>query len=209
MTFCLDSVMVKPEVNKKIKNAIILLHGYGGDGKDISMLSLNWKRHLPNTIFICPNGHEPCSINPNGYQWFDLSKDDPEYILDQSIKAEKKLSKFIDEIKKEFHFENNTSQLIRNITTEVAAFSNIIGSIIFLIADICIAIAIGFILLYLNWLSSLVIILFMGIFGFSFFFIWKKKGKCRGIFNFFKTVCNYGKSRTANFANTCNVTRST
>ena len=59
------------------------------------MLSLNWKRHLPNTIFICPNGHEQCSINPNGYQWFDLSKDDPEYILDQSIKAEKKLSKFI------------------------------------------------------------------------------------------------------------------
>lgn len=107
MTFCLDSVMVKPETNKKIKNAIILLHGYGGDGKDISMLSLNWKRHLPNTIFICPNGHEPCSINPNGYQWFDLSKDDPEYILDQSIKAEKKLSKFIDEIKKEFNFENN------------------------------------------------------------------------------------------------------
>ena len=107
MTFCLDTVMVKPEANTKIKNAIILLHGYGGDGKDISMLSLNWKRHLPNTIFICPNGHEPCSINPNGYQWFDLSKDDPEYILDQSIKAEKKLSKFIDEIKKEFNFENN------------------------------------------------------------------------------------------------------
>ena len=106
MTFCLDSVMVKPETNKKIKNAIILLHGYGGDGKDISMLSLNWKRHLPNTIFICPNGHEPCSINPNGYQWFDLSKDDPVYILDQSIKAEKKLSKFIDEIKNEFNFEN-------------------------------------------------------------------------------------------------------
>ena len=61
MTFCLDTVMVKPEANTKIKNAIILLHGYGGDGKDISMLSLNWKRHLPNTIFICPNGHEPCS----------------------------------------------------------------------------------------------------------------------------------------------------
>ena len=107
MTFCLDSVMIKPESNNNIKNAIILLHGYGGDGKDISMLALNWKRHLPNTIFICPNGHETCSINPNGYQWFDLSRDDPGYILDQSTKAEKKLSKFIDEIKKEFHFENN------------------------------------------------------------------------------------------------------
>ena len=25
-----------------------------GDGKDISMLTLNWKRFLPNTIFLCP-----------------------------------------------------------------------------------------------------------------------------------------------------------
>ena len=107
MTFCLDTTLVKPEKNKDIKNAIILLHGYGGDGKDISMLSLNWKRHLPNTVFICPNGHEPCTINPSGYQWFDLTNDDPKYILDQSIKAEQKLYKFIYEIKKEFNLKND------------------------------------------------------------------------------------------------------
>ena len=106
MTFCLDSTIIKPDNNKEIKNSIILLHGYGGDGKDISMLSLNWKRHLPNTIFICPNGHEKCPINPSGFQWFDLTKDDPEYILEQSIKAEKKLRKFIDEIKNEFQLSN-------------------------------------------------------------------------------------------------------
>ena len=53
MTFCLNSTIIKPENNTEIKNAIILLHGYGGDGKDISMLSLNWKRHMPNTVFIC------------------------------------------------------------------------------------------------------------------------------------------------------------
>ena len=107
MTFCLDSTIIKPEQEKDIKNAIILLHGYGGDGKDISMLTLNWKRHLPNTIFICPNGHEKCSINPTGFQWFDLSKDDQNYILEQSIKAEKKLNEFIDEVKKEYNLENN------------------------------------------------------------------------------------------------------
>ena len=45
MTFCLNSVIIKPENLSEIKSAIILLHGYGGDGKDISMLSLNWKRH--------------------------------------------------------------------------------------------------------------------------------------------------------------------
>ena len=106
MTFCLDSTIIYPEDKANIKNAIILLHGYGGDGKDISMLSLNWKRHLPNTIFICPNGHEKCSINPSGFQWFDLTKDDPKYILEQSINAEKILIKFISEIKTKFNLEN-------------------------------------------------------------------------------------------------------
>ena len=106
MTFCLDSTIIYPEDKVNIKNAIILLHGYGGDGKDISMLSLNWKRHLPNTIFICPNGHEKWSINPSGFQWFDLTKDDPKYILEQSIKAEKILIKFISEIKTKFNLEN-------------------------------------------------------------------------------------------------------
>ena len=105
MTFCLKSKIIKPE--KEIKNAIILLHGYGGDGNDISMLSLNWKRHLPNTIFICPNGHETCEINPSGYQWFDLTKDDPNYILKETKKAEEILKKFINEIKEEYSLIND------------------------------------------------------------------------------------------------------
>ena len=107
MTFCLDCTIIKPEKNKEIKNAIILLHGYGGDGKDISILSLNWKRYMTNTIFICPNGHEPCQINPSGYQWFDLTKDDSSYILDQSLIAEKKLNKFLDQVKDEYKLRNN------------------------------------------------------------------------------------------------------
>jgi len=107
MTFCLNSIIIKPKNGIEIKNAVILLHGYGGDGKDISMLSLNWKRHMPNTVFICPNGHEVCQINPSGFQWFDLTKDDPDYILKQSIKAENKIQKFINEIKQEFNLTNN------------------------------------------------------------------------------------------------------
>ena len=107
MTFCLDSIIIKPEEGIEIKYAIILLHGYGGDGKDISMLTLNWKRHMPNTVFICPNGHETCPINPSGFQWFDLTKDDTDYILDQSIKAEEKIKLFINEINQEFNLKNN------------------------------------------------------------------------------------------------------
>ena len=107
MTLSLNSIIIKPENGIEIKNAIILLHGYGGDGKDISMLSLNWKRHMPNTVFICPNGHETCPINPSGYQWYDLTKEDPDYILKQSINAENKIKEFIEEIKKKFNFKNN------------------------------------------------------------------------------------------------------
>jgi len=107
MTFCLDSTIIKPEDGTEIKHAIILLHGYGGDGKDISMLTLNWKRHMPNTVFICPNGHETCPINPSGFQWFDLTKDDTDYILEQSIRAEEKIKLFINEIKQEFNLKNN------------------------------------------------------------------------------------------------------
>jgi len=106
MTFCLNSIIIKPEEGTEIKNAIVLLHVYGGDGKDISMLTLNWKRHLPNTIFICPNGHEKCAINPSGYQWFDLTKEDPSYILEESIKAENVIKKFIEEVKTEYNLSN-------------------------------------------------------------------------------------------------------
>ena len=107
MTFCLTTTIIKPENDILIKNAVILLHGYGGDGKDISMLTLNWKRFLPNTIFLCPNGHEKCEINPTGYQWFDLTKDDPEYILEQSKKSEIKLKQFIEEVKNEYGLKNS------------------------------------------------------------------------------------------------------
>lgn len=107
MTFCLRHIAIKPKDGISVKSAIILLHGYGGDGNDISVLAIYWKRYLPNTVFICPNGHEKNLINPNGYQWFDLTQDDPEYILEQSKKAEQKLNQFIAEIKKEYNLENN------------------------------------------------------------------------------------------------------
>ncbi len=107
MKFSLDTIAISPEKNQEIKYAIILLHGYGGDGNDISALSLNWKRFLPNTIFLCPNGHEICKVNPVGFQWFDLSVDDPNYILKESLKGEEKLKFYIDEVKKKFNLTNN------------------------------------------------------------------------------------------------------
>ena len=107
MIFSLNTSIIKPEKNISITSAIILLHGYGGSGKDISMITLNWKRFLPNTVFLCPDGHEKCSINPNGYQWFDSSNDDQNYILEESKKSEKKINEFIKEVKKNYNLKNS------------------------------------------------------------------------------------------------------
>ena len=106
MKFCLNTTIIEPEKNNKIKNAIILLHGYGGDGKDISMLTLNWKRFLKNTIFLCPDAPELCKINPSGFQWFDLNTEDKDFILNESKKAEKKLKQYIEEIKLKYKLKN-------------------------------------------------------------------------------------------------------
>ena len=107
MTFCLNTTIIKPEDNYEVKNAIILLHGYGGDGKDISLITYNWKRFLKNTIFLCPDAHQQCLINPNGYQWFDLSRDDPKYILEESLKAEEKVNEFIKEVQQKYNLDKS------------------------------------------------------------------------------------------------------
>ena len=107
MTFCLDTKLIKPDSDKEIKNIVVLLHGYGGDGNDIAQVTLNWKRFLPNTLFVCPNAPEICSVNPSGYQWFDLSQDNEEYIINKSKKNEIILKKFLNEIKKKFSLPNS------------------------------------------------------------------------------------------------------
>ncbi len=112
MTFSLKTIIVEPKTGIQVNNAVILLHGYGGDGQDISMLTLSWKRFLPNTVFLSPNGHEKCEINPSGFQWFDLTNDDSKYILDQSKKAELKLKEFIDEVKIEYNLKNSQICLV-------------------------------------------------------------------------------------------------
>tara|TARA_Y100000590_G_scaffold298148_1_gene336089 strand:- start:513 stop:1169 length:657 start_codon:yes stop_codon:yes gene_type:complete len=107
MTFSLNTTVIKPDENNKITSAIILFHGYGGDGKDISSITYNWKRFLPNTVFVCPDAHEKCSVNPSGFQWFDLSIEDPKYIVEQSLEAEKIIRQFINEVKKLYNLENS------------------------------------------------------------------------------------------------------
>ena len=89
-----------------------MCHGYGGDGKDISSLAINWQRFLPDAIFLCPNAPEVCTVNPQGYQWFDLTSEKEEVILEKSLMAEEKLNTFLDQVFDNFQLEPTNLALV-------------------------------------------------------------------------------------------------
>jgi len=111
-SYILDVTTVKPLSKNKAKQAVILCHGYGGDGKDISTLAINWQRFLPEATFLCPNAPEICSINPQGFQWFDLSTEKEDIILEKSLLAEEKLNAFLDEVLNHLQLEPKNLALV-------------------------------------------------------------------------------------------------
>ena len=94
------------------KQIIILCHGYGGDGQDIRALALNWRRFLPDAVFLCPNAPEVCTVNPLGYQWFDMTIENDETILEKSLVAEKKLNTFLDQVLDNFQLDTKNLALV-------------------------------------------------------------------------------------------------
>ena len=107
MSYSLNTIVLEPISKEKPKSAVILCHGYGGDGKDISILANYWKAHLPDTIFICPDAPGKCAASPSGFQWFDLMDQTPEQVLSKSLVAESKLNKLINEVKEKNNLLSN------------------------------------------------------------------------------------------------------
>jgi phospholipase/carboxylesterase len=51
---------------------MMLLHGWGADGKDLADLARPYAIRFPGMAFFVPNGPEPCKMNPTGREWFDI-----------------------------------------------------------------------------------------------------------------------------------------
>tara|TARA_B100000575_G_scaffold189304_1_gene152517 strand:- start:220 stop:873 length:654 start_codon:yes stop_codon:yes gene_type:complete len=103
MSYSLNTTIINSIENQNPENAVILCHGYGGDGKDISILANYWKNYLTKTVFICPDAPERCEVSPTGYQWFDLMDQTKDEILTKSLVAELKLNNLIDEVKSNYN----------------------------------------------------------------------------------------------------------
>ena len=52
---------------------LVLLHGWGADGRDLADLGGPLQQMMPDLALWCPHGPAPCSANPIGRQWFELT----------------------------------------------------------------------------------------------------------------------------------------
>ena len=90
----------RPAEDGQADSLVVLLHGYGADGKDLIGLAEMWARNLGSTAFVAPDAPQPCDINPTGRQWFPISgmespdRMDTIHTIVQSIAT---LQQFIDE----------------------------------------------------------------------------------------------------------------
>ena len=67
----LKSERVGPPVGRA-KRMVVLLHGYGADGRDLIPLAEPLAGELPETLFVAPDAHRPCSVNAMGREWFPI-----------------------------------------------------------------------------------------------------------------------------------------
>lgn len=66
----LDGPRLPPRSGRPATALVVLLHGYGADGRDLIDLGRFWAPLLPDAAFASPHAPEPCTAAPVGRQWF-------------------------------------------------------------------------------------------------------------------------------------------
>ena len=86
-----------PARGAKARQLVVFLHGWGADGNDLIGLSRHWSKPLPGAHFLSPHGHQPCTGNAMGRQWFSFRDETPEAITKGAAHAAAIINRFLDE----------------------------------------------------------------------------------------------------------------
>ena len=73
----LDGPRLRPRNGGAPDCLVVLLHGYGADGRDFIDIGNAWADLLPGAMFVSPHAPDPCAGAPVGRQWFPLTFRDP------------------------------------------------------------------------------------------------------------------------------------
>ncbi|HVW92625.1 MAG TPA: prolyl oligopeptidase family serine peptidase [Devosia sp.] len=98
MTETLSGPMVAPKSGAMPKQVVVLLHGYGSDGRDLIGLAGYWRDILPEALFVSPNAPWPCDAFAAGFQWFPVDPDRPGFRLEGVAAARPVLLKFLEDL---------------------------------------------------------------------------------------------------------------
>jgi phospholipase/carboxylesterase len=71
MTRALHAERVEP-LSGETRSAVVFLHGYGANGRDLIGLAEPLAEHMPDTLFLSPDAPEECVGSPLGLQWFPI-----------------------------------------------------------------------------------------------------------------------------------------
>lgn len=93
----IDGPRIAPANGGPADSLVILCHGYGADGNDLIGLAPYWQNLLPGTAFVSPNAPQRCEMSPMGYQWFGISRLDPQEMYRGVLGAAPILDQFIDQ----------------------------------------------------------------------------------------------------------------
>jgi phospholipase/carboxylesterase len=84
-----------PPLKGPATHLVVLVHGYGSDGKDLISLGSHWQQTMPGAAFVAPNAPDPLPGSP-GYQWFPISRIDPAEMQKGVERAGPILDEFLD-----------------------------------------------------------------------------------------------------------------
>ena len=106
----LSGPMLAPANGEAPDSAVVLLHGYGSDGKDLIGLAPYWQQALPGALFVSPNA--PQALGMSGYQWFPITRLDPAATLAGVRAAAPLVDAFIDEKLAEYGLDESRTCLV-------------------------------------------------------------------------------------------------
>ncbi len=75
-----------PPKSGTAKKLVVLFHGYGSNGQDLAGLAQAWAPHFPDVAWASPDAPEQVPGYPQGYQWFPISRLDPD-LMEQGARS--------------------------------------------------------------------------------------------------------------------------
>ena len=108
----LDGPSHGPQAGGKPGHLVVLLHGYGADGNDLIGLAPVLAPLMPDAVFHAPNAPYPCEGNPMGYQWFGISRLDPQIAAAGVRAAAPFVDAFLDEKLAQYGLDEGKTALV-------------------------------------------------------------------------------------------------